>query len=120
MQFLRDRPKFFETVQSEKYLHQTALSLLICSSCFFALYGPEIYETLAALRTSLLGRIQLEQLYSRHPGHPPHHQTLIAQLDQQLNILLHANTEDPKTETARLLHDAVELGIQVHREMRRL
>jgi hypothetical protein len=39
MQFLRDRSKFFETVQSEKYLHQTALSLLIYSSCFFALYG---------------------------------------------------------------------------------
>jgi hypothetical protein len=82
--------------------------------------NPEIHETLAALRSSLLGRIQLEQLHSRHPGHPPHHHTLIAQLDQQLDTLLHTDTEDPSTEAARLLHDAVELGIQVHREMRRL
>lgn len=82
--------------------------------------NPEMYETLAALRTSLLGRIQLEQLHSRHPGHPLHHQTLIAQLDQQLDTLLHTDTEDPNAEAARLLHDAVALGIQVHREMRRL
>ena len=39
MQFLRDRPQFFADVKQEKYLNQTALSLLICSSCFFALYG---------------------------------------------------------------------------------
>lgn len=39
MQFLRDRPQFFQSVRQEQYLNQTAISLLICSSGFFAIYG---------------------------------------------------------------------------------
>ncbi|MDB9493243.1 actin-binding WH2 domain-containing protein [Spirulina major CS-329] len=62
MQFLRDRPKFFETVQSEKYLHQTALSLLICSSCFFALYGMILGSFSGGLQI-LVSAVKLPALY---------------------------------------------------------
>ncbi|MEM8637678.1 MAG: hypothetical protein AAGG51_02500 [Cyanobacteria bacterium P01_G01_bin.54] len=80
----------------------------------------EVTETLATLRTSLLGRIQLERLNRQHQNLLGQHQTLIAQLDQQLDALLQVETEDPNTEAARLLQEAVELGVTVHREVRQI
>lgn len=80
----------------------------------------DVIETLTTLRESLLSRIHLERLNRSHRNLLGQHQTIIAQLDQQLDALLHVETEDPNTQTAQLLQEAVELGVAVHREVRQL
>ncbi|NEO85900.1 MAG: actin-binding WH2 domain-containing protein [Spirulina sp. SIO3F2] len=62
MQFLRDRPQFFADVQQEKYLNQTALSLLVCSSGFFALYGMILGSFSGGIQI-LVSAIKLPALY---------------------------------------------------------
>lgn len=62
MQFLRDRPQFFADVKEEKYLNQTALSLLICSSGFFALYGMILGSFSGGIQI-LVSAIKLPALY---------------------------------------------------------
>ncbi|MEM8637492.1 MAG: actin-binding WH2 domain-containing protein [Cyanobacteria bacterium P01_G01_bin.54] len=62
MQFLRDRPKFFEDVKQEQYLNATALSLLICSSGFFALYGMILGSFKGGLQI-LVSAVKLPALY---------------------------------------------------------
>lgn len=78
----------------------------------------EVLETLSTLRESLLGRIRLERLNRSHGNLLGQHQVLIAQLEQQLDTLLQVEPDDPHTEAARLLQEAVELGVAVHREVR--
>lgn len=62
MDFLRDRPHFFQLVRDEKYLESKAISLLMCSSGFLALYGMIIGSFSGGLQILVSG-VKLPALY---------------------------------------------------------
>jgi hypothetical protein len=62
MSFLRDRQKFLEEVYKEVKLDHKIVSLLICSSVFFALYGAIVGSSSAGWQI-LTSAIKLPALY---------------------------------------------------------
>ncbi|NEO83173.1 MAG: actin-binding WH2 domain-containing protein [Spirulina sp. SIO3F2] len=62
MKFLRDRPQFYQDIYQQKYLNQTAISLLVCSAAFFALYGMVMGSFGGGLQL-LVSAIKLPALY---------------------------------------------------------
>jgi hypothetical protein len=80
----------------------------------------EVVEALKVTQKSLLGGLRVERMIRKHEGFIERRYELLANLENNLTTLMSFDVSDRASEYSRLLNESLQIGMSVHKEMRKL
>ncbi|MBE9179088.1 hypothetical protein IQ268_10995 [Oculatella sp. LEGE 06141] len=80
----------------------------------------EAIEALQLTQTSLMNALQVEKLLRLHQEMNNHRHEIVVKLEQNLTALMAFEVNNNADDYSRLLNDAVQISLSVHREMRNM
>lgn len=80
----------------------------------------EVIEALKVTKESLIGALKVERLIRKHDGFNERRYQLLANLENNLNTLMSFDMSNQASEYGRLLNESLQIGMSVHKEMRKL
>lgn len=80
----------------------------------------EVVEVLKVTKESLISALRVERILRKHENSIESRYELLANLGNNLNTLMSFDMSDRASEYGRLLNDSLQIGLSVHKEMRKL
>ena len=80
----------------------------------------EVVEALQVIKESLINALRVERIIRKHEGFVERRYELLANFENNLNTLMSFDVSDRASEYGRLLNESLQIGMSVHKEMRRL
>lgn len=80
----------------------------------------EVVEALKVTKESLIGALRVERIIRNHERFFGSRYELLANLENNLNILMSFEMSDRASEYGRLLNESLQIGMSVHKEMKRI
>jgi len=80
----------------------------------------EVIEALNVTRESLIAALKVERIIRKHDGCIERRYQLLANLENNLNAVMSFDASDRASEYGRLLNESLQIGMSVHKEMRKL
>jgi len=80
----------------------------------------EVVEALKVTKESLISALRVERILRRHKSFMDSRYELLANLENNLNTLMSFEVSNQANEYARLLNESLQIGMSVHKEVRKL
>lgn len=80
----------------------------------------EVVEVLKVTKESLISALRVERILRKHENFIEGRYELLTNLENNLNTLMSFDMSDRASEYGRLLNESLEIGLSVHKEMRKL
>ena len=80
----------------------------------------EVVEALKVIKESLISALRVERIIRKHGKFSEGRYELLANLENNLNTLMSFEMSDRASEYGRLLNESLQIGLSVHKEMRKL
>lgn len=80
----------------------------------------EVIEALKVTKESLIGALKVERIIRKHDGFNERRYQLLANLENNLNSLMSFDMSNQASEYGRLVNESLQIGMSVHKEMRKL
>lgn len=80
----------------------------------------EVIEALNVTKESLIGALRVERIIRKHKNFIDARYELLANLEHNLNSLMTFEMSDRASEYGRLLNESLQIGLSVHKEVRKL
>jgi len=80
----------------------------------------EVVEALKVTKESLISALRVERILRRHKSFIGGRYELLANLENNLNTLMSFEVSNQASEYGRLLNESLEIGMSVHKEVRKL
>lgn len=80
----------------------------------------EVVEALTVIKESLVSALRVERILRKHESFIEGRYELLSNLENSLNTLMSFEMSDRASEYGRLLHESLQIGLSVHKEMRKL
>jgi hypothetical protein len=80
----------------------------------------EVVEALKVTKESLISALRVERILRRHNSFMDSRYELLANIENNLNTLMSFEVSNQASEYGRLLNESLEIGMSVHKEVRKL